>query len=150
MATKKKEAKAPAAVTAPRGPHGVALLCCDYASVDKGGKHNLMGIFNQFSMTPPDLMSPPFYVYFSIEGANAEPLRLSLVAPSGEEVSGGTVMPDPKNSPPATGSTDAFFLFMFEARGPGVYRLELSSNGQVIGSTPLIVSYQGKEADDVN
>lgn len=150
MATKKKEAKAPAAVTTPRGPHGVALLCCDYASTDKGGKHNLLGIFNQVSIRPPDLMSPPFYVYFSVEGVGLEPLRLRLVAPSGEEVVGGDVVPDPNNPPSVIGAVDAFFPFRFEARGPGIYRLELSSNDYVMGSTPLIVDYPEDGADDAS
>lgn len=150
MATKKREAKAPAAVTTPRGPHGVALLCCDYASADKGGKHNLLGIFNQVSMRPPDLMSPPFYVYFSIEGVSPEPLRLRLVAPSGEEVAGGSVVPDPNNPPSIVGAVDAVFQFRFEAQGPGIYRLELSSNGRVVCSTPLIVEYLEDGVDDAD
>ncbi len=146
-----EESMAPGLVeaSAPQNlPRCIALLVCDYANMSDEGKHNVMGVFNQVIVRPPDLMSPRFYVYFSVEGFRTDPLRLCLLTPTGDEVVGGTLTPAPNDALPLIGTVSAHVPFRFEAKGPGLYRLELSCHGQVMASTPIMVEYINEDGDN--
>jgi hypothetical protein len=117
------------------------LLLCDYALTAQDGKISAVGIFSQINVARLPAVHGRCYIVAMLEAEpGAHEVTFGLVAPSGRN----TLERPPRLriEVPATATTANILA---ELRGlrveeVGRHRLEVSSGGRVLGSTPFLVN----------
>lgn len=125
--------------------HVVAIVCCEYVITDQSEKNSLIGIFDNLRIRvsdPSKAVSRPFFLYVALEDVGRAEIKIQLLAPSGESIIEGVMSGDPETAPPETGRVTSIVKLQFPAREAGQYRFVLLADGQVIGSTTLVVTHE--------
>lgn len=132
-------------------PRLVTIIFCDYASLAKDGKANLMGCFDRFFLKASAENTGTFWLYIRTAETWDGEVQFALVNAQNEPVAGFTfntseVVPLPSKDRPA------FFQFIgqlaFAIAEPGFYWADVSFNGIPLGGTPLTIQYLPEKEEE--
>ena len=127
-----------------------ALLFADWASANPDGKIVLAGVFDNVVL-PVTLEHPHvvfgFYLFVKVGQAHKSNINIWCYSPNGDALSRIIMEPPPKYVPDANGPNliQAVLHVGLEFNQPGIHWFDVEYDGQSLGKTSLIVSFQKVE-----
>jgi uncharacterized protein DUF6941 len=118
----------------------------DYALVDQAGKISVLGIFQHIWVQQFPAMHPRLHLVLRLKGKRTEigehRVQIRLADESGSEVLGGTGSVTFAEPPAGVTEIEAAAILVFDVpfSHPGMYRFEISIDGERAAEVPLSVS----------
>ena len=121
-------------------------VVADYALVDQAGKISVLGIFQHIWVQQFPAMHPRLHLVLRLKGKRTEVgehgVQIRLGDESGIEILGGNGTVTFAEPPAGVTDIEAGAILVFDVPfpHPGLYRFEITVDGEVLATVPITVS----------
>ena len=121
-------------------------VVADYALVDQAGKISVLGIFQHIWVQQFPAMHPRLHLVLRLKGRRTEVgehgVQIRLADESGSEILGGNGTVTFAEPPAGVTDIEAGAILVFDVPfpHPGLYRFEITVDGEVLATVPITVS----------
>ena len=121
-------------------------VVADYALVDQAGKISVLGIFQHIWVQQFPAMHPRLHLVLRLKGKRTEVgehgVQIRLADESGIEILGGNGTVTFAEPPAGVTDIEAGAILVFDVPfpHPGLYRFEITVDGEVLATVPITVS----------
>jgi hypothetical protein len=128
----------------------------DYALIDQAGKISVLGIFQHIWVQQFPAMHPRLHLVLRLKGRRTEigehAVQIRLVDEQGAEVLGGNGSVTFAEPPAGVTEIEAAAILVFDVPFPhaGVYRFEITIDGEQAAEVPITVSQMPQPAGGEN
>ena|SRR5688572_8221958 len=126
-------------------PRLLALLFCDFTSLTKDDKPNLLGVFDRIYIDRNNPHTPPFAVFVRVAEA-IEPFQMTMFGP--DDLPAFQIKSVPSQVEYTEGlprQIQTAFVVKFEVKAEGVFWFDVSYQGNSLGGAGLHIQYREVE-----
>jgi hypothetical protein len=125
-------------------PRLLSLLFCDFASITKDDKVNLLGIFDRIYIDPEQKTTPNFVIFIRV-GELAEGFATTVFGPDDLPVLQLFSVPQEPFTPNLPRQVQTLITLRLKVEKEGVYWFDISYRGASLGGAGLVIEYRKTE-----
>ena len=125
-------------------PRLLSLLFCDFASITKHDKVNLLGIFDRIYIDPEQKTTPNFVVFIRV-GELVEGFATTVFGPDDLPVLQLFSVPQKPFTPNLPRQVQTLITLRLTVEKEGVYWFDISHGGTSLGGAGLVVEFRKTE-----